>query len=105
MVRGTRNISSEKTMQRQFRSWFGLGPKLCLVVWNKLIASSCFECTSANPNPKHLLWTLHFLKVYSSEENNAGRVGVSEKTFRKWVWIYAEGISNLDKEIISMSEF
>ena len=62
-------------------------------------------CVSANPNTKHLLWTLHFLKVYSLEENNTGRVGVSEKTFRKLVWIYAEGISNLNKEIVSMSEF
>ena len=79
MVRGKRNISSLKTIQCQFRSWFGLDPKLYLVVWNKLIASSCFECTSANPNPKHLLWTLHFLKVYTSEENSIARVGLSEK--------------------------
>ena len=105
MVRGTRQISSEKTIQRQFRSWFGLDPTLCVVVWNKLIVSNCFEHASANLNPNHLLWTLHFFKVYNSEENNAGRVGVSEKTFRKWVWIYAKGISNLDKEIVSMSEF
>ena len=43
--------------------------------------------------------------MYSSEENNAGRVGVNEKTFRKRVWTYDEGISYLDKEIVSMSEF
>ena len=46
-----------------------------------------------------------FLKRTLPKKTNTARVGVSEKTFRKWVWIYAEGIANLDKKIVSMVEF
>ena len=46
--------------------------------------------------PKHLLWTLLFLKLYDVENVLAPMCGCSEKTFRKWVWSMMAAIGSLD---------
>ena len=52
------------------------------------------------PQPKHLLWCLLFMKNYGVEETHAARVGCDEKTFRKWAWLYAEGVAKLDRQFV-----
>ena len=42
-------------------------------------------------HPKHLLWALHFMKVYPKQSPGCSAVGASAgavdpKTHRKWVW-------------------
>ena len=34
----------------------------------------------------HLLWALHFLKVYVTEDVSANFFEVTRTTYRKWVW-------------------
>ena len=46
--------------------------------------------------PKHLLWTLLFLKGYSTENIHAQMAGCSAKTFRKWVWFTIDKLSNIE---------
>jgi hypothetical protein len=46
--------------------------------------------------PEHLLWTLYYLKVYSTWDQMAMTTGVSEKTLRKWVEIVVEYLANID---------
>ena len=53
---------------------------------------------------RSIFLTIHFLKVYATEENNASHVGADEKTFRKWVWFYAECIANLERNVVSAFE-
>ena len=62
--------------------------------WRELVTSGWTHFSaSRGANPEHLLWCLHFLKTYSTEEILSARVGANEKTFRRWAWFYAEGIA------------
>ena len=89
---------SEKRMKCRFNSCFGLEPELCKFIWDELVASKWIRNSS---KPKHLFSYLYFLKVYATEENNASYVGSDEKTFRKLVWLDAEGMSKLDVKFVS----
>ena len=59
--------------------------------------------------PKHLLWALHFMKVYPKQSPGCLAVGasagaVSPKTHRKWVWAFIDGVANLvDIEVSNYS--
>ena len=70
--------------------------------WRELVNSAwTLFSDSRGANPEHLLWSLLFLKTYSTEEILAAQVGANEKTFRRWAWFYAEGIANLDCKFVS----
>jgi hypothetical protein len=51
----------------------------CVVCLNHGLPAGCF--------PKHLMWTLLFITLYSKEYQLAIMVRDVEKTIRKWVWI------------------
>ena len=86
-----------KTHQRRFKRTFGLKPRQVSVLWRNLARNGLLDHLNGSRNlkPIHLLWTLMFLKGYEITESHCTRVGVSEKTFRKWVWIYIESIRGL----------
>ena len=57
--------------------------------------------------PKHLLWSLYFLKVYPREGPGCSAVGgsggaIDPKTLRKWVWLFIERIAELADEVVSL---
>lgn len=97
---GLNHNVSASTRERRFISHFGLSPHLICIVWRELIASGVLELAGRRPKPEHLLWCLLFLRNYNKEEINANLVGASERTFRDWVWFYAEGIANLDRKFV-----
>ena len=69
------------TAQRKFCSCFGATTVVCSKLW-KLFPRphpKKFE-------PKHMMWGLLFLKLYSTEHVHAGMVETDEKNFRKWAW-------------------
>lgn len=85
----------------RFRSWFGTPPHVVAIVWAGLALTGWLRSVS-KPKPKHMLWALLFLKTYSTEPTLASRVGgVDEKTFRKWTWLYLEGIAGLASKAVS----
>ncbi len=56
--------------------------------------------------PKHLLWALHFLKVYPLQAPGCAAVGASggavdPKTHRKWVWAFIDAIAELFDNVVS----
>jgi hypothetical protein len=56
--------------------------------------------------PKHLLWTLYFLKVYPKQSPGCSTVGASggavdPKTMRKWVWQFIACIAELADDVVS----
>ena len=53
----------------------------------------------------HILWTLLFLKLYMSESVLSGLVGVDEKSYRKWIWIFTPKIAQLKSKIVSNTSF
>ena len=81
----------EQRRNRRFRSFFGTRIDTCVDL--------CFLCYDDFDNltmPVYLLWTLMFLKQYSTEEVNAARAGVHEDTFRDCVWRVLTVISNVE---------
>jgi len=82
--------------KRQFISMFGCTLDIVMIVWRKLVLQ---EMLPDDARVKHLLWTLAFLKVYGSEYVMASMFRCTEKTMRKWVWLFIDKMSSL--EIVS----
>ena len=60
--------------------------------------------------PKHLLWALHFMKVYPKPKQSPGcsAVGasagaVNPKTHRMWVGAFINAVTNLVKVVVSLT--
>ena len=73
------------------------------MVWDMLVEGGLLP---KNGKPKHLLWTLYFLKCYPKEGPGCTAVGASKgaidpKTMRKWVWLFLERICELADEVVS----
>ena len=82
--------------QRRFRASYGVSPEVCAQVW-MLICHSL----PAYHKIDHLLWTLLFMKVHSTESVLAGIAGVDEKTFWVHVWTIIFAISDLKSAMVS----
>ena len=96
---------SNKTRLRRFKGWFGTDAKIVALTWAGLFASGWLNY-ARHPKPVHLLWALLFLQTYSTESILASQAGgVDEKTLRKWVWFYAEGIARLTSKVVSELSF
>ena len=78
-----RQETSSVIFNRRFKSFFGTIPEICSRIWNLLEGHH-----NSYSKPKHLLFALHFLKCYDTEEINSAFFAVDEKTFRKWNWFY-----------------
>lgn len=90
--------SSKAVMERRFRAVFEVSPFIAACVWNFLLPQLCHYSL-----PKHLLWTLHFLKCYSTEHVNCFLWKCSEKSFRKWCWYFVRKIAALP--VVSETQF
>jgi len=56
--------------------------------------------------PKHLLWALHFMKVYPKQSPGCSTVGASAgaidpKTHQKWVWLLIDALVGLMDVVVS----
>ena len=56
--------------------------------------------------PKHLLWALHFLRVYPLQAPRCAAVGASggtvdPKIHHKWVWAFIDAIAECVDEVVS----
>lgn len=81
---------------RTFRGLFGIVPVVCSMVWDKI-----YQDIDSSAEPKHFLWSLVFLKVYSTETVHSSLFGTNPKTYRKWSWYFIDKISNL--QIVSLN--
>jgi hypothetical protein len=88
------------TELKNCRAFFGTSFVVCADLWNRL---DPVNKISPGSEPKHLLWSLLFMKVYSSEKVHVRLVGgVDEKTFRKWAWLFVDAIASLKSEVVSV---
>jgi len=73
--------------------------KICeLLERDSLLTEGC--------RPKHLLWAIHFMKVYPKLSLGCSAVGASAgavdpKTHRKWVWAFIDAVANLVNVVVS----
>lgn len=94
---------NKETRKEVFVSFYGTEPQYCSLLWSCLMHS---EWRWSRPvrdkelKPEHLLFTLLFFKVYDTEKVLATMVRVDPKTFRKWAWCFAEGISLLASKLV-----
>ena len=77
-------------------SLIGTSHEVCSELWN---LSQPLQNVSKSAEPKHLLWSLFFMKSHSVEAVSTRVVGVDNKTFRKWAWIFVFAIKSLKSEV------
>ena len=68
------------TLLRRFKSFYGISPFLCSLVWYYL----CYFFKPRGVKFQYLLWCLLHLKTYNTDEFLCTLCGVDKKTFRKW---------------------
>ncbi len=88
---------------RHFREFFGTSVLVLEKVRELLDRDSLLP---EGGRPKHLLWALHFMKVYPKQSPGCSAVGASAgavdpKTHRKWVWAFIDAVANLDDIVVS----
>jgi hypothetical protein len=101
--RASRPVRAASTETRHFREFFGAPIHVVEIVWELIKRESLLP---EGGRPKHLLWALHFMKVYPKQSPGCSTVGASAgavdpKTHRKWVWAFIDAVAKLDDVVVS----
>lgn len=78
---------------RTFRAAFGLSPKTIARVWEKYLRHD------GRFQPKHFLWTLHFLRTYDTQDNSFPRFCRSRDTYANYIWLVVDAIQERLPEV------
>ncbi len=106
--RTKRHVGSGSTEVRLFREFFGTSLLVVELVWKLIVQGKHLP---QDGRPEHLMWCLHFLKVYPKQGPGCSAVGGSERgavdprTHRKWVWAFIEAIEKLSDLVASICLF
>ena len=95
--------------ERTYRAHFKINPFATARLWKRLHQANTGKVhvhqgvvySFESFQPCHLLWLLHYLKTYVSEDVAASFCGVSCKTHRKYVWAMIDFSNNLSRELVS----
>ncbi len=96
--RAKHRVGSGSTEAWLFRELFGTSVRIVEIPWNLIIQGYHLP---DDRRPKHLMWCLHFLKVYPKQGPGYATVGKSERgaidprTHQKWVWKFIEAVAEL----------
>ncbi len=87
-----------------FHEFFGTSVRVIEILWQLVVRD---KLRPRGGPPEHLLWMLHFIKVYPNQGPGCLVVGVSAgtinpKTHRKWVWAYIKAIAKLVDVVVSL---
>ncbi len=101
--RASHRVGAATTETRHFCEFFGTSVLVVEKTWELLERDSLLP---EGARSKHLLWELHFMKVYPKQSPGCSAVGVSAgavnlKTHRKWVWAFIDAIANLVDIVVS----
>ena len=103
MNQAGRRVGTVAMEDRCFRSFFGARLEIVHMVWDMMGEGGLCPKKS---KPKHLFWSLYFLKVSPREGPGCAAVGglrgaVDSKTMRKCVWHFLERITELADKVVS----
>lgn len=84
--------------RRDFRALFGVSPTVCVDLWYL-----CRDSFDKKIRPRHLLWSLMWMKTCATEPILSSLVRVTRKTFRKWNWKVLPTVSAQAKHLVSHS--
>ena len=97
---GGRKLSIESE-RRHFRGNFGVSFRVISKLWNKLDPKTTI---SLRAEPKHLLWTMVYLKVHKSEPMHLRITGCKSRvTYQNWVDQFTSAIEDLTDGMIDFS--
>ena len=88
------------TMLFTFSAFFGIDPFLCHSIWTMIAPSILTLGMTTHYEKKHLLWGLHFLRVYTTERVMAATCRTTPKTFRKWARFSVTQIASLKFRVV-----
>ena len=89
---------SERIQNKRIVSHFGAPPVVLAKVWELLVDNVDMD---RGAEKKHLLWTLHSAKQYSTESTTCTMINVQdEKTLRKWKKHFFEYVAFLEPIVI-----
>jgi len=96
-------VRAASTEKRHFHEFFGAPIHVVEIAWELIKRDSLLP---EGGRPKHLLWALHFLKVYPKQSPGCSAVGVSAgtvdpKTHQKWVWLFINALVGLMDVVVS----
>jgi hypothetical protein len=92
--------ASEKIRTRRIKSFFGAPALVIAKLWELLMEKA--GPWSTLTRKQHLLWALHLAKVYASQAVISSNVGApDEKTYRKWAWLFLDGLVSLTFDVVS----
>jgi hypothetical protein len=72
---------------RHFRAHFGVTYAVANVLWLVLKAVNTSQHCTAQFLPTHLLWALHFLKIYPLQAEADLFCNTNHHTRNKWIWL------------------
>ena len=101
--RASHRVGAASTEKRHFREFFGAPIHVIEIGWELIKRDSLLP---EGGRPKHLLWALHFLKVYPRQSPGCSAVGASAgavdpKTHQKWVWLFIDALVGLMDVVVS----
>ena len=79
---------------RTFSAYFNLQCHQIARLWNKLCHSMPHEMSEMKP--VHLLYALHFMKLYQTSDVNSAFAGLDAKTVRKYTWKMIDILADVD---------
>jgi hypothetical protein len=89
---------------RIFRGFFGASIGVITTLWN-LVEPLIDGAHMRGAQPKHLLWALVLVKVYSTEDVHRRIVGWPDsKTYRKWSWYFLDLAASLRDDVIELDK-
>ena len=91
---------SEHRTKIKFKLWFGVSVECATTAWNSSMERDLLK---PGTRPKHLLWTLFWLKHYQVNDIICDIMTCSEKTFIKYRDIVLEAIKELPVVSASLS--
>jgi hypothetical protein len=102
--RASHRVGTATTEARHFHEFFGTSVLVVEKTWELLERDSLLP---EGGRLKHLLWALHFMKVYPKQRPGCSTVGASTgavdpKTHCKWVWAFIDAVANLVDTVVSL---
>lgn len=103
---GNPNANKNKTNaaldQEICESLIGTTYEVAAEIWNLIDPVGNHDKFPEGAHPKHLFWSLCFLKNYPTEAILIRVVGFPDKkTLRKWLWIFIPAIAGLKGQVVS----
>ena len=88
---------SKNTLKETFRSHIGCSFEVCADAWSRMVAR---DSLPQDAKPKHLIWTLMYLKLYDTQRRSSVVLNSDSKTIRKWKCIILKALFDIKDTVV-----